>query len=88
MEISQAEKIIKALANRRRIVILKYLDKNNKASVTDLSGHLHLSFKSTSKHLAVLKNADIVASDQVSLVCFYSLAYPLNPIVKQLLSIV
>jgi len=88
MEINQAEKILKALANRRRLKIVKYLDTNRKASVTELSGYLKLSFKSTSKHMAVLKNADIVESEQVSLACFYGLSYPLNTLVKQLLSIV
>lgn len=88
MDISQAEKILKALANRRRIKILKYLAANKKASVTELAGHLKLSFKSTSKHLVVLKNADIVEAEQVSLVYFYSLVYPISPLVKQLLSIV
>lgn len=88
MEIDQAEKILKALANRRRIKIAKYLNVNKKASVTELSDILKLSFKSTSKHLTVLKNADIVEGEQVSSVCFYRLIYPLNPLLKQLLSIV
>ncbi len=86
MEINQAEKIFKALANRRRLKIIKYLYNNKKASVTELAGHLNLSFKSTSKHLAVLKNADIVEAEQVSLAFFYSISQPPNPLVKQLLS--
>ena len=88
MEINQAEKILKALANRRRIKIIKYLADRSKASVTELSGFLKLSFKSTSKHMAVLKNADLVDTEQVSLVVYYSLVNPLNPLLKQLLSIV
>lgn len=88
MDINQTEKILKAMANRRRIKIIKYLGANKKASVTELSGYLKLSFKSTSKHLAVLKSADIVESEQVSLMYFYSLVYPINSLVKQLLSIV
>jgi len=88
MELNQAEKILKALANRRRLKIVKYLEKNKKTSVSELSGHLKLSFKSTSKHLAVLKSADIVQSEQVSLACLYSLNEPANPLVAQLLSIV
>jgi DNA-binding transcriptional ArsR family regulator len=88
MEINQAEKILKALANRRRLKIIKYLNDNKKASVTELAGYLKLSFKSTSKHLAVFKNVDIVEAEQVSLSYFYSLAQPPNPLVKQLLSIV
>lgn len=88
MEINQAEKILKALANRRRLKIVKYLEKNKKASVTELAEYLKLSFKSTSRHLAVLKSADIVESEQVSLTCFYRLTEPVSPLISQLLSIV
>lgn len=88
MEINQAEKIFKALANRRRLKIIKYLNNNKRASVTELAGHLKLSFKSTSKHLSVLKNADIVETEQVSSTCFYAFLQPLDPLVKQFLSVV
>ncbi len=88
MEINRAEKILKALANRRRIKIIKYLQKNKKATVTEIAGHLNLSFKATSKHLAVLKSADIVEAEQVSLSCFYNLNKPSHCLTDQLLSIV
>ena len=88
MEFSKAEKLLKALANRRRLKIIKYLQKNEKASVTELAGHLGLSFKSTSRHLAVLKSADIVESEQVSISCFYHLTLPASPLLNQLMFIV
>jgi DNA-binding transcriptional ArsR family regulator len=88
MEIGQAEKMLKALANRRRLKIIKYLEKNGKASVTELSGFLKLSFRSTSRHLAILRNAEIVDVEQVGLVCFYTFLYPQNSLIKQCLTIV
>ncbi len=88
MDINQAEKILKSLANRRRLKIVKYLSGGQKASVSELAGHLRLSFKSTSKHLAVLKGADIVESEQVNLACFYRLAKPFNILLKQLADVV
>ncbi len=84
MEIREAEKVFKALANRRRLKILEYLAGGKKASVGELAGHLKLSFKSTSKHLAILKNIDLVESEQVSLTRFYFLTKPLSLILKQL----
>lgn len=87
MDINQAEKIFKALANRRRLKIVEYLKGGKKASVGELAGYLKLSFKSTSKHLAVLKGADVVDSEQISLTSLYHLTNPLEVLLKQGLGI-
>jgi len=68
------EKTLKALANRRRLQIIKYLKKEKEATVGEIAGYLKLSFKSTSKHLLILMNADILGKDQRSVSAFYSLA--------------
>lgn len=83
----ELEKQLKALANSRRLKILKYLEKVGKASVTDIAGEIKLSFKSTSRHLAVLRAGEIVERDQQSLMVFYSLANPKAVIVKQALNL-
>lgn len=85
MEINQTEKILKALANRRRLKIVKYLYQNKKATVTELAGHLKLSFKSTSKHLGVLRGANIIDSEQISLAKYYYLTTPTALFVKNIL---
>jgi len=46
-----AEKVLKALANRRRLAILVFLKKNREGSVSRIAGAINLSFKSTSRHL-------------------------------------
>jgi DNA-binding transcriptional ArsR family regulator len=86
MHEKELEKQLKALANHRRIKILKYLEKIIQASVSDIAKEIKLSFKSTSRHLAVLKLAGLVKSDQQSLMMFYSLSYPKTEILKQILS--
>ena len=53
------EKILKALANRRRLEIIRYLKQKRNANVGDIATHLKLSFKSTSRHLAVFYSAAI-----------------------------
>lgn len=88
MEINQTEKTLKALANRRRLKIVKYIFKNKKSSVSELSEYLNLSLKSTSKHLLILKNAEILDSEQIRLTRFYALVYPLSPLVKEIVSMV
>ena len=70
----ELEKVLKALANRRRLAFLKYLKFHKRASVGELAAAIKLSFKATSKHLGVLKVVDIVESEQVGVEVFYALA--------------
>jgi len=70
----ELERTLKALANRRRLAILAYLKKEREAPVGEIAGAIRLSFKSTSKHLAVLFAADLVDRDQRELQMFYRLA--------------
>lgn len=83
----ELEKILKALANKRRLAILKYLKKNQPATVTNIASEIDLSFKSTSKHLGVLSAADIVEKDQRSLQMFYRIAVNQNPAAARIISL-
>lgn len=85
MDIKQAEKIIKALANKRRLTILKYLQKVRRASVTVISKEIQLSFKATSKHLGILRSADLLEKDQVNLMALYRLQEPVHSILRTVL---
>ena len=68
-------KILKAMGNERRFLILQNLFKTKELSVGQISELIELSFKSTSGHLTVLTNADLVESRQVSLNKFYSIKH-------------
>ena len=74
MKEKELERVLKALANRRRLAILKYLKKNKDASVGEISEHICLSMKATSKHLSVLAAADILNRQQRGSLGFYWLA--------------
>ena len=80
------EKILKALANRRRLEILRYLKESKEANVGDIAKHIKLSFKSTSRHLAVLFGSDIVEKEQRNVLVFYSLAPKFPPIARNIVS--
>lgn len=82
------EKIYKALANRRRLAIIKLLKNKREASVGEIAEQLKLSFRSTSRHLAVLRNVDIIEKDQRGLLVFYSLNHEFHPAIKQVLTLV
>lgn len=86
MDIIQMEKILKAAANRRRLKILRYLKDHKGVSVSELAGHIKLSFRSTSRHLAILRNTDLVETEQVNLTIFYSLSPSAPKVIEQILS--
>jgi DNA-binding transcriptional ArsR family regulator len=73
MQINNLEKILKALANRRRLAIIGYLYRKKIATVSDIARKIDLSFRSTSKHLAILSAADIVAKDQRGRFVYYKI---------------
>ncbi len=82
----ELERQLKALANRRRLSILKYLKRQGEASVGEISAEIGLSFKSTSRHLSVLLAADILERTQSSLQMFYSLSGSPSSLLKHVLS--
>ncbi len=78
------ERILKALANGRRLLIVAWLKKKHEATVGDIAEYLNLSFKSTSKHLSVLFKSDLLERRQDGLEVFYFL----NPKLAKLASLV
>ncbi len=83
----EIEKQMKALANARRLTILKYLKRTREASVGDIAEEIKLSFKATSKHLGILYAAGMVGKEQTSLTVNYYLAKEQRLVTKQVLSV-
>lgn len=83
----ELEKILKALANKRRLVIIKYLKEEKEAVVGDVARFIRLSFKSTSKHLSILRVVDIIEREQRGPLVFYSLNPNKHTLVDRLLSL-
>lgn len=81
------EKLLKVVANRRRIKILQFLKRNREANVRIIAEAIELSFKATSKHLAKLRSLDIIERHQVSLEVWYRLSKTQHAIVNKLLSL-
>ncbi len=71
-------KVLRALANKRRLVILAYLKSEGRASVSEIARHIRLSIKSTSHHLAVMSAAEIVGREQQGLFVHYSIHQKLH----------
>lgn len=86
MNEKELERIFKALANKKRLAILRVIKNEKEISVADISDKIKLSFTSTSKHLRILALANILEKDQRSLQVYYSLAPNLPMIVRSAIS--
>lgn len=87
MNFQKAEKIYKALANKRRLAIIQCLSKEEKITVGDISEKIKLSLTSTSKHLQILKNTGLVDNEQINTEQYYYLVNKNNSFIKQALSV-
>lgn len=75
------ERMLKALANGRRLRIAGLLAGKGEMCVTDIAAAIGLSFKATSRHLTILARADVLKVEQRGLSVFYRLAVPRPPLV-------
>ena len=87
MNEKELEKIFKAVANRRRIMILKYLKREHHASVGDIAEEIKLSFRATSKHLSVLSNVGFLDKDQSGPSMLYFIPENKKQLVSRLLAL-
>ena len=87
MDIRKLEKILKALANRRRLAILRYLKKNKVASVADIADEIKLTFKATSNHLRVLATLDLLEREQQGYHGMYRIVKDQKPVVQYIISL-
>ncbi|MDO8624010.1 MAG: metalloregulator ArsR/SmtB family transcription factor [bacterium] len=83
----EVERVLKALANRRRLAIIWFLKEAKEASVGEIAEEIKLSFRATSRHLNVLSGAGILDREQRSLQIFYFLVSNLHPAVRTILTI-
>lgn len=65
--------IFKALGNINRIKIIQMLSAGQSLSVTDIAAKIKVSIKSTSRHLMILRNLELLDSEGKNGHVFYSL---------------
>jgi len=80
--------MLKALANKRRLEILRALKKEfgDELSVGETAEKINLSFKATSRHLKLLTDADILEKEQRGIQVFYRIGSK-DGLIKYILSI-
>ncbi len=87
-DFKKLEKLLKAIANRRRVAILAYLKKEKTATVGDIATNIRLSFGATSKHLCVLFAMNLVDRDQKGLEMWYELSKSQHVLLSTLLKLI
>ena len=70
---SEACKLLKALSNESRLLILCLLSQKE-LSVSEINVHLEISQSALSQHLAILRHDGLVETRRDSQVIYYSLA--------------
>lgn len=87
MKDNEIERNMKALANKRRLAILRFLKNRKEVTVGDIAEEIKLSLKSTSRHLSVLFSAGILEREQEGLQVFYSLAGGISESARRILAL-
>lgn len=73
---SQASRVLKAISNQRRLVIVCQLLENENMSVGEISKFVPVSQSALSQHLSVLRANNIVKTRRNAQSIIYSLAGP------------
>jgi DNA-binding transcriptional ArsR family regulator len=84
MHEKEFEKVLKALANRRRLAVVTFLKHTHEAKVGDISIEIKLSFAATSRHLVILERAGILDKEQRGKEVFYRVAKPMHIFIRDL----
>ncbi len=82
---AQAARLLRALANERRLLLLCDLVAAGEKSVNDLAANVGLSQSALSQHLALLREEGLVATRRASTTIYYRLADPKAEAVLQVL---
>ena len=81
------ERTLKALANNRRLLILRHLAKVGSATVGELAGLNRIAMGSTSRHLSILKGVELIDQEQKSVEMYYHLTADGRRLLNKLLTI-
>ncbi len=88
MKIKELERNFRLLSGRKRLEILKYLSDNKTHSVGDIASYIQLSLKSTSKHVLLLAQGDLLERKRVGFEVLYRSSEDFPAYFKPILNII
>ena len=74
-QLDAAANMLRAIAHPMRIAILSYLDDGQSLTVTEIHTKLGIEQSTTSHHLGILKDKNVLISKRVGKNTYYSLKY-------------
>ncbi|MFH1509111.1 MAG: metalloregulator ArsR/SmtB family transcription factor [bacterium] len=86
MDINTIEKFLKALGNKKRLQIVKFLKSENEANISKICQEIRISYKATANHLAKMKALDIIGARRSGYNVYYFLIKPSKSIAKEIIS--
>ncbi len=84
----ELEKILKAVASKRRIEILRFIRAKREISVGDIAEEVRISIKAASKHLRVLYIAGFVEREQQGALALYRIADDIPETARKTLALI
>ncbi|MBU0457914.1 metalloregulator ArsR/SmtB family transcription factor [Patescibacteria group bacterium] len=85
-DVQKLERQLKAMANERRLLIIKELKKKSNMSVSELADALGTSIFPMSQHLRILRAAEIVIYKRRGRHVTYRLLLPQQQPIKQIIA--
>lgn len=85
-EICRKNTDLKCLANENRLAIVAYLKIKRSASVGEIADNLKISFKATSKHLAILEKGGVLVRRSDNPFMIYSISSDSSNLIKSIIS--
>ncbi len=74
-KLEEAAGKLRAIAHPVRIAIIRYIEENESANVTDIYQTLGLEQAVASQHLTLLRRKGLLTVDKVGQCCYYALRY-------------
>ncbi|MBX9765293.1 metalloregulator ArsR/SmtB family transcription factor, partial [Patescibacteria group bacterium] len=84
----ELERIFKALANKRRIEIIRFVRLKRESTVGDIAEETNLSFKGVSKHMRILYSVGILEREQNGSQALYKLPSNLTETVRKAVALI
>ncbi|MBU0458673.1 metalloregulator ArsR/SmtB family transcription factor [Patescibacteria group bacterium] len=81
------ERTIKALANCKRLAIIKYLKKQGSSSVYDIAEAIDMKQQATSKHLRILEREGLLTRRKRGLLVFYRVTIPHQKEIRSIINV-
>ena len=88
MIVTELERYFRAVANHRRLEMLQVLNRRGPLPLYQVAAAVHLSVKTTNKHLTQLLHTGFVSRTRQGLFVLYRLEDEAKPLVTKLLKLI